>query len=349
MMLATTLAAGFALTWYPGSGTTDARPANAARVVHGSAQWAVYGTARTDGFYLGIAAGPDGAMWLSDFWHGLVRIDTTGHRQVIPLVYTAGGRKHVFLPAAIALGADGRFYLTGCVDNPTRCSVVAVAGLDGSVHVLSTPSGDSPRYNGIGEGPDGNVWFAERGHVARITPTGAITEYAYASGEATNQLSGIAAGTDGNVWFTEVDQISAGKIDPATGLMTEYALKPQAIDCGVSGMAAAADGDLYFGCGTGIVQMTTGGVGRYFATGYQLSDSPLELTRGPDGYAWASALTALQQVVGGQSTIVTFVPPNSGLTLYACAAGPDGRLWVIAEDGTVYALPPPTPPVRERR
>jgi virginiamycin B lyase len=62
------------------------------------------------------------------------------------------------------------------------------------------PTADSgPKH--IINGPDGNLWFLEtnfKNKLARITPSGVITEY---------QLPGIpadlAAGPDGNIWITE--------------------------------------------------------------------------------------------------------------------------------------------------
>jgi streptogramin lyase len=300
--------------------------------------WQVFHSTDTVGFSFGIVAGPDGNMWLTSTDAGLVRVDPQGHRTSLPLTYERGRTEHRFLPAAIALGADRKFYMTGCVDVPTNCAVIGVATTEGAIAVYPTPSGESPRYNGLGRGPDGSVWFAEPGHVAKITVAGHIVEYPYPSGEKTNVLSGIASGADGHVWFTEVDRIAAANIDPASGVIVEFPLKPQHIDCGVSGMAAAADGKLYFGCGTGIVAMTTTGSARYFSTGYQLSDSPLEVALGPDGNAWAAVLTAVQQIEGSRSEIVTYVPPGTPLTLYASATAPDGRLWTLCEDGTLYVL-----------
>src|SRR4051812_28161853 len=56
---------------------------------------------------------------------------------------------------------------------------------------------------GITTGPDGNLWFAERGGagdaIGRITPQGVITTYPldFSSGWPDK----IVAGADGNLWF----------------------------------------------------------------------------------------------------------------------------------------------------
>ena len=52
----------------------------------------------------------------------------------------------------------------------------------------------------IAAGPDGNLWFAERGsaRIARITSTGQVTEFS-AGITPSSQPLGIVAGPDGNV------------------------------------------------------------------------------------------------------------------------------------------------------
>src|SRR5262245_12348739 len=57
---------------------------------------------------------------------------------------------------------------------------------------------------GITLGPDGNLWFIEVfGRIARITPSGLITEFSEGISRYVT-LNDIAAGADGNLWFTEV-------------------------------------------------------------------------------------------------------------------------------------------------
>ena len=50
-------------------------------------------------------------------------------------------------------------------------------------------------------GPDGNMWFNGFGTIGRITPAGAITEFAI-DGNA----EALAWGPDGNLWFTRLDE-----------------------------------------------------------------------------------------------------------------------------------------------
>jgi virginiamycin B lyase len=65
---------------------------------------------------------------------------------------------------------------------------------------------------GITAGPDGNLWFCEaRGaKIGRITPSGAITEFATPH----TAPSRITVGPDGNLWFTMIDGNSIAYIIP---------------------------------------------------------------------------------------------------------------------------------------
>jgi streptogramin lyase len=56
----------------------------------------------------------------------------------------------------------------------------------------------------MSNGPDGNVWYADHkgksGTIARITPTGKITEFVMPHGRG---AAGLGPGPDGNIWITE--------------------------------------------------------------------------------------------------------------------------------------------------
>ena len=63
--------------------------------------------------------------------------------------------------------------------------------------------------SGITTGPDGNIDFNTTSGLARITPTGAVTEnLSTPSTTATGTGGdGITAGPDGNIWLADVGQI----------------------------------------------------------------------------------------------------------------------------------------------
>ena len=73
------------------------------------------------------------------------------------------------------------------------------------------PSKES-RWNGMAEGPDGNMWLTmtDNNKIARVTPEGAVTEFSIPT--PNSGVYGIAAGPDGNLWFTEQSASKIGRI-----------------------------------------------------------------------------------------------------------------------------------------
>jgi len=107
---------------------------------------------------------------------------------------------------------------------------------------FTTPSRDS-LPSAIVEGPDGAMWFTERGvsGIGRISQAGAVTEYPLPESNAAP--TSIAAGSDGALWFTAPGANEIGRITTA-GQVSEYALptpsaEPQSI-------ALGPDGNLWF-------------------------------------------------------------------------------------------------------
>src|SRR5262249_40697056 len=72
---------------------------------------------------------------------------------------------------------------------------------------IPVPSGvHAVSIGSITTGPDGNLWFVHDGILARISPTGDLTDHVAEVGDA-----GIVAGPDGNLWA------SGAVVDPQTG------------------------------------------------------------------------------------------------------------------------------------
>jgi virginiamycin B lyase len=119
---------------------------------------------------------------------------------------------------------------------------------------------------GITAGPDGALWFTDKGNFAddglatsdsmigRITTNGTVTNY---NGAGINVPEGITAGPDGALWFTNYGNNTIGRIT-TTGTVTNYT-------------------------GTGI-------------------ERPLGITAGPDGALW---FTESSNAIGRITTAVT--------------------------------------------
>lgn len=97
---------------------------------------------------------------------------------------------------------------------------------------------------GIVSGPDGNFWFTEfaADRVARITPTGTITEFVV-PGAGSGPLN-IVVGPDGALWFTENGSDEIGRITTAGVVTNEFSVP--GVGSAPAGIAAGSDGALWF-------------------------------------------------------------------------------------------------------
>jgi streptogramin lyase len=206
---------------------------------------------------------------------------------------------------------------------PFRPEVECLEGRDlltVSMAEYAIPTANSGAID-ITRGPDGNLWFAEESahQVARITPSGSITEYAV-SGDPVD----IWAGQGNLVWFSEFDADLVGNINTTTGQVTEYQV-PTA-NAGPDGITLGADGNMWFD------EYFAGKVARITPSGqiteYTTGGNPTDLALGSDGNVWFTSYNTDQ--VGSVSTsgVVTLYNLPSGSGPAGIAAGPDGNLWV---------------------
>jgi sugar lactone lactonase YvrE len=170
----------------------------------------------------------------------------------------------------------------------------------------------------ITAGPDGNLWFTEQSgnRIGRITPHGAITEFANPT--PASQPRAIALGADGNIWFGEFAGGKVGRITPQ-GAITEFALPTP--NSGPRALAAGPDGNIWVSQyrASRIARITPGGEITEFALP-RPNSGPGDITAGPDGAMWFVELSG--NMDGMQ---------------------PDGaRIGRIAMDGTVTEFEMPT-------
>jgi streptogramin lyase len=152
-----------------------------------------------------IAAGPDGAMWFTQF---------AGNR--IGRITMDGAITEFSLPNArsgawgITQGPDRAMWFTQKDGN--RIGRISMSGA-----ITEFPlavAGSEPFA--IAAGPDGNLWFTQRSAnlISRITPAGQVRSFTVPVPNAVP--AGIAAGPDGNMWFTtrgssQVGWVSTGR------------------------------------------------------------------------------------------------------------------------------------------
>jgi len=305
-------------------------------------------------------------MWLSDAAHGaMVQLTMNGKFTSYPLAAPSGA----FTPAYF-LFVGSQAYVGGCVGS--ACNQIGIfTPKTKQFSVITNPSGDGP---GMGHefvvGPDQNVWFSESTHIAKITPSGVVTEYPAPTYVGTNIVTAY-----GQIWFDGqantnecesseyIDSTCpwVAQMDPATGAYTQYYL---GISSGsyfeafgyIGGGMTVANGQVYVlnGLNTnqsyGDPQRTY--LDRIDATGDQTlfklhhreeGWTEASLTALPNGDLWwglnlparANGIATWNPTQGVHAYINPYQPG-----LIATAAGGDGNIWSVAANGdvVVYVL-----------
>jgi streptogramin lyase len=145
-----------------------------------------------------VAVAADGTVWFTEFSANQIgRLNpATGAITETPLAVAPNG------PRGIAVATDGKVWFTKRFDN-------SVGFLDPATNAVTQfPLAPGGGPEGIAAAPDGSVWFAQSvaGNVARITPTGTITEGKRVKG---SEPFGVTVAPNGDPWYTE---LSADKI-----------------------------------------------------------------------------------------------------------------------------------------
>jgi virginiamycin B lyase len=220
---------------------------------------------------VGIAVGPDGALWFTNETNNSIgRITTTG----TVTNYTGTG---ISRPWGITAGPDGALWFTNRDSNS-----IGRITTTGTVSNY-TGTGISAPF-GITVGPDGALWFTNGGNasIGRITTTGTVGNF---TGTGINDPIAITAGPDGALWFANEGNDSIGRIT-TTGTVINYGGSGIR---GPNGITAGPDGALWFDNfgADSIGRITTSGS----VTTYR--DGTWEvpwwgITAGPDGAIWFS-------------------------------------------------------------
>jgi virginiamycin B lyase len=293
---------------------------------------------------VGVAAGPDGAVWFTMFGTSQIgRITSSGTITTYSLATNT-------FPAGIAAGPDGNLWFcefgANQIGKITPSGVVSefpipnpsgnggpdyiTAGPDGALWftinygtagVIDRVSTDGqfttfgPPYPSaapqqIVTGPDGNLWYsmATSGRVGRMTTAGQIQEFPL----PTPSMFALAltASPDGGVWVAEWESDSniLARFAP-DGTATQVTLP--GITSQIFGLVVGPDGNFWFTENdTGLIgRATPAGVVSEFQTSDPLSD-PWMITNGPDGAVWfaENGIDAIGKVV--------FAP-------FPCASGPN--------------------------
>jgi virginiamycin B lyase len=206
-----------------------------------------------------------------------------------------------------------------------------------SITAFPMPSADAVPQ-GIVVGPDGNLWVTEAGRVARVTPSGVMTEFDPPSLESVY----ITAGPDGNLWFTGGDKVTRVT---TTGVFAQYRTSSPDSDAGY--IVAGPDGNLWFtelGVGKVAKMTTSGRITEYpvpnARCGLGLGNCLSGLAPGPDGNVWfTESRSGRVAEITTDGAITEYAVPRPGGQPGEIVKGLDGNLWLI-DRGWCFACPP---------
>jgi streptogramin lyase len=283
----------------------------------------------------GIAVGPDGNLWFTDFSAGEIgRIDPTTHTIIeFPLAGFSGS------PVGITAGPDGNIWFTE--EFGDRIGELDLATGLITDYPISTAMSDP---YAIVTGPDGALWFTESfgDQIGRIDPTThQITEFPIPTGSS--EPLGIVAGPDGALWFTESGAGKVGRIDPTTHAITEFTLpnpgaSPESI-------AVGPDAGLWFADFSGVIGRIDPATHAIVETTLPTAGSkPDGIAAGPDGELWftESGTDRIGSIDPVTHHITETAVPTAGSYPGAIAAGPDGNIWFTEESGGNLGVATPT-------
>jgi streptogramin lyase len=264
----------------------------------------------------GIAAGPDGNLWFTDY--GTNKIGRISPDGTITGFYLPTGK----IPPAwnvITAGPDGNLWFTE--GNAGKIGRISPSG---TITDFSLPTANSYAL-GIVAGPDGNLWFteADADKIGRISLSGTITEFPLPPG---SNPEGIAAGSDGNLWVTDYGTNKIGRIS-LSGAITEFPVPT--IGSTLSGITAGPDGNLWFTEDTGnkIGRISPSGAITEFpvptAKGYLIT-----ITAGSDGNLWFTESNSNKiGRISPSGAISEFPLPPGSIGPYGIITGSDSNLW----------------------
>jgi streptogramin lyase len=281
----------------------------------------------------GLAAGPDGNMWLVEHSAGKVaKVNSVG--TITSYSLPAGSE-----PGRITAGPDGNMWFTsgkklgkitpsGKVAEYSTSSPESGAGgiatgsngfvwytepVSRSISMISTsgtssvkailPAGAEPTE--LAEGPDGNIWFVDGEfstlhRIGKITPSNVVTEYALPEGS--NPVD-ITAGPGNSMWFTIAGTQKIGRITMA-GEISEYVVP--AGTGAPNHIAAGRDGNVWFTTAKAIGKITPSGEVTEYGVG---TEHPIDIAAGADGNLW---FTDGWRFDTSSEAIDSLTPPGTG-------------------------------------
>ena len=261
----------------------------------------------------GIAIGPDGNVWFTEFLSNKIgRLTRDGVVTEFQLPTSNA------YPLKIAAAVDGLWF------TEWNASKIGRIGLDGVITEIDLPTAGATPYGLVVAG-DGSVWIAEivGNSIAHLQVDGTIEEFPVPTQFA--QPLDLAIGIDGSIWFTELDGNNLGRLSVG-GTMTEFPI-PTA-GSAPTDILVGPDGNIYF------TEQAGNNIGFAYSDGSSITESPLPtpgagpngIAVGPDGHLWFCEQFTRKLARYDYGTI-TEVPTQIGTALGGMVLGPGGDLW----------------------
>lgn len=299
----------------------------------------------------GIAAGPDGALWFTEY-----AIDGAGPSSngKIGRISTGGVITEYALPSSITAGPDGALWLIEQAPSGPNAAFILrlttsgastqydyagsmgfgyniTSGPDGALWstiygsvLRTTTDGGITRFsvfpgNGIVTGPDGALWFDSRAtntpQITRLTTSGVATSF---TSTARKGMFNIVAGPDGALWFTDFDgAIGRFSVPPSTSALAAAVLpSARSVQVGASATAFAtiinSGTTALSGCGIAPVGATPTGFG------FQTTDPRTNVVNGTLNQRVSIPSGQAQTFVVGYRANAPFLPVDATLG-FSCA------------------------------
>lgn len=215
--------------------------------------------------------------------------------------------------------------------------VAAAPSASAATQVIPVPT-SSAGLGRIVTAPNGNLWFIEReaNKLARMTPSGQISEIALFAEFDSSDAKDVAVAPDGTVWVLyNSGRYVAGVNDAGQAVRGPY-------NIGVYGrqIRIATDGTPWItasDAGDDFVVRIVGDSAPISANSPSCGDS---LGRAADGTMWCRSDSGLTRLNADASGGVAYPANNYAAYPYAIAAGPVGSIWFGRYfDGTIFTSP----------
>ena len=297
-----------------------------------AASFAEYTVPTANGIPYGIVAGPDGAIWFTEYNTNNIGRLALGVFAEYGIPTANSG------PTSITVGPDNALWFTEALaDKIGRITT------SGTITEYPLTANSAP-YAIVSDGVA--LWFTESASnkIGKITTSGTLSESFVLT--ANSQPQGIVRGSDGALWFVEHAANKIGRVTTGGVFTAEYIIPTS--NSGAIGIAAGPDGALWFteSAASQIGRITTAGViTNEFSIPTPIGN-PLAIISGPGGALWFTENNAdkIAQITTGGAVTEYAIPTANSAPIGL--ATPGGNVWFAESNANkigVLVLTAPTP------